>query len=392
MLEYSAKMNSFFTIQYETLWYSLNQLKETVPSGESYLVQIDPNSDTNTKNVYLLNQFYKNKNPFLANFFGLNCEFEVKREDSSINFFNGYGQEILNTDTNGYNSTYYIYRIKIIVPDTSNYNHKMCMLYISGYEAETKFEREIVIAENTNQHIIFKDNFKKIRYLYPHSDSSKDLVIHVNVIDKAFYKINIFINDYILKESTVTRTQIFYLGGSDILKKCEENTLCPIIVEAIYDKQIIKKDPMLEISVRKVENSPTYVQKQKAKLDFVYGSRFYYLYTDIGKSDFGEITVNFLRGFGNVWGKIVKKDQNFIDDDANWRGIYRMPSTKSIDLLPFDDYSKTLFINIEDTRDCIEGCYLLISIQIAQIFEESYDYKFYPFSIITQIFHKCFYI
>ena len=77
ILEYSAKMNSFFTIQYEILIDSYSQLEEKVPSGESYLVQIDPYTNTKTKTVYLLNQFYKNKNPFLTNFFALNCEFEV---------------------------------------------------------------------------------------------------------------------------------------------------------------------------------------------------------------------------------------------------------------------------------------------------------------------------
>ena len=33
---------------------------------------------------------------------------------------------------------------------------------------------------------------KKIRFLYPHADATKDLAVHVNVIDKAFYKITFY--------------------------------------------------------------------------------------------------------------------------------------------------------------------------------------------------------
>ena len=55
---------------------------------------------------------------------------------------------------------------------------------------------------------------------------------------------------------------------------------------------------MIEITIREIKNTPTYLQKGQAKLDFVCGDRFYYLYTDIGKNEVGEITLNFLREFG----------------------------------------------------------------------------------------------
>lgn len=184
----------------------------------------------------------------MTSFLALNCDFEVTRNGKSFNFIGRYAQEILDNNTEGYDSEYYLYHIKISDVDLSNYNYKMCMLYISGYEAETKYDREIVIAENVNQKIIFKENIKKIRFLYPHSDLDKDVVVHVNVIDKALYKINIFVNGNNTKEEKISNTQILYLNSEIITDICYQNTLCPIIVEIIYDQQIIKEDPMLEIS------------------------------------------------------------------------------------------------------------------------------------------------
>ena len=385
IVDYEAKINSFFTIQYGVHSYNLNQLEEVVPSGESYLVQIDPTSPSKSKNVLLSNFFFKNQNPYLANFFELNCEFNVIRGRKQVMFFDGYAQEVLVSNTDGYASEFYEYNIKVAEADLSNYNHKMCMLYVAGYESETKYDREIIVGENINQQIIFTDDFKKVRFLYPHADAYKDLAIHVNVIDKAFYDINIYANDKSIKEGTVTRTQTFYFKGSVISNRCEPDTLCPIVVEAIMNRKIIDTDPMLEITIREIKNTPTYLQKGQAKLDFVCGDRFYYLYTDIGKNDIGEVTINFLREFGSIWAKVVRKDQTSADEEANWRGIYRMPSADWEDSLPFDAYTKKLTVPPEETMDCIEGCYLLISVQISQIGEYVEDYKFYPFSILTRI-------
>ena len=387
IIEYKAELNSFFTIRYGIHSFNLVQLEENVASGQSYLVQIDPTTANRDKTVYLSNQFYKNKNPFVANFFALNCEFQVTRAGKELNFYDGYAQEILDSSSSSeYNFENYNYHIKITETDLSNYNKKMCMLYVAGCEMESKIDRDIIVGENINQQIIFNnDNFKKIRFLYPHADASKDLAVHVNVIDKAFYKINILANGKSLRDVTVTRTQTFYIKGNVIINYCQENTMCPIVVEATYDNKIIDTDPMLEITIREIKNTPTYLQKGQAKLDFVCGDRFYYLYTDIGKNEIGEITVNFLREFGSIWAKVVRKDQTYPDEEANWRGIYRMPSEDWVDSLAYNGYTKKIVVNPENTVDCIEGCYLLMSVQISQIGEYVEDSKFYPFSILTRI-------
>ena len=390
-LEYEADLNSFFTIQFGMNSYNLIQTEETVPSGESYLVQIDPTTQEKIKSVNLINHRTRAKKPFMANFFALNCEFLVRRGDQDITFFDGYAQEVLMDDTTGYGDKQYKYDIVISEQDLSNYNHKMCMLYVAGFESkDDSYETEIVVAENVNQQIIFNDKFRTIRFLYPHADPEKDLAVHINVIDQAYYVVRVYVNSETnyMAEYKLTRSEINYLSGNEITSHCEKNTLCNIIVEATYDKEIkdmVKTDPMIEITIRQIKNTPSYIQKSQAKIDFTCGDRFYYLYTDVGKNEVGEVLVNFLRDFGNVWGKIVRKDQTAVDPEANWRGIYRMPSEEWEDSLPYNGYTKKFEIGVEDTQDCIEGCYLLLSIQVSQIGDYVNDYKFYPFTIITRI-------
>ena len=192
-IEFKADFNSFFTIQYGMHSYNLNQLQEEVPSGESYLVQIDPTTNDKTKKVFLSNYRYKSEQPFVANFFALNCDFAVFRGETEIPFFDGYAQETLDKNSKRYKSESYEYKIMVVEPDLSNYNHKMCMLYVSGYETKDNIAAsEIVIAENVNQQIIFDDTFKQIRFLYPQADSTKDLALHVNLLIFFFTKYYLF--------------------------------------------------------------------------------------------------------------------------------------------------------------------------------------------------------
>ena len=390
-LEFKAELNSFFTIQYGMHSYNYQQLQETIPSGENYLVQIDPTTNDKAKTIFLGNYRYKMEKPFLANFFALNCEFEVYRGNNEISFFDGYAQEVLLSNTEGYKNDTYEYKIKVTEADLSNYNHKMCMLYVSGYESEdAQTSTEILVGENINQQIIFDENFKSVRFLYPEADMKKDLALYVNVVDKAIYNVKIIVNnkmDNPIKTITVTRSQIFYLESSEFTSICKENNLCNIIVQIDYQSSlpsIPKTNPMIEVTIRHILNTPTYLQKGIAKKDFTCGDNYYYLYTDIGKNEAGEVSVNFLRDFGNVWGKVVRKDQVNKEEGANWR-VYRMPSDDWGDGLPYNGYIKKFSVGVEQTQDCIEGCYLLLSIRISQIGEYVDDSKFYPFSIITKI-------
>ena len=130
----------------------------------------------------------------MTNLFALNCEYEVTRGEEKIEFFDRYAQKIVTRGSSGYESELLDYNVKITEQDLSNYNHKMWMLYVSDYEADRSYNRDIVVAENINQQVIFDENFKKVRFLFLHVDANKEIDIHFNVIDKTFYKIAILVN------------------------------------------------------------------------------------------------------------------------------------------------------------------------------------------------------
>ena len=391
-LEYTAALNSYYTIKWDAnrRGDGSTQYRDYLTSGSSYLVDIDPTSTTKTKTIKLQNLRYRDNNPFLANFFALNCQFNLTREKQEISFFDGYAQEIITKDDSTYKSDYYDYSLTVTEADSSNYNHKMCMLYVAGMETSTSVvESEIIVAENINQQIIFEPEkgFSTVRFLYPNPDLTKDLTVKLNVIDIEIYKLAIYVENTLMRSYTLSNTQVIYLSSSDfdVDFLCSEGNVCAITVELTLDRVLVKTNPMAEIIIRPILNTPTYLQKGQAKKDFVCGERLYYLYTDIGKNEEGEISVDFMRGKGRIYAKVVSKNPKQAEEEANWRDVYRMPSADWDDSLPYDSYLKKLKVSTEATADCIEGCYLLVSILLDVQGDYIEDYRFFPFSILTRV-------
>ena len=388
-IEYTANLNSFFNIKYSVDGKNQDQLDEFVTSGENYLVQINPLSSTKGKIIHL-NHFFGNQTNFMANFFSLNCDFEVKRDKTIIAFSDGYAQD--NIPKGQLHGENYDYDIKITDQDKSRYTNKMCMLYVEGLEIpdDNNFVREIIVAENINQQIIFEveNKFTKVRFTYPVADVSKDLTYHINVIDKAHYKINGYLNGQLvphISDLNISSTSTYFLFKDEFLDYCEADELCMFRLEVEMVEKIVPTNPMIEVTFREIKNIPTYLQKGRAKLDYVCGDKKYFLYTDLGRNDVGEISLNFLREFGSVWVRVVKKDLKTPEPDADWRGMFRMPDPEWEDSLPSNNYTKKIKITTKETENCINGCYLLITVKINEIGDYVPDSVFYSFNILVKI-------
>jgi hypothetical protein len=231
-LEYKAEKYSFFSIKYK-----INpEFEDDILSDQAYLIQIDPFSSEEYKTINLSNNRMKKGKSFIVTFYSLNCDFQIKRKDVSkeINFFNGFGQEIILPGTVGYYSKKYEYNIKIKEIDTSNYKNKMCMLYLAGYESsDNESETEIVLVENLNQKITFNKNLKSIRFLYPHPNPQKDLAININIINSAKFNVKLYMNSLTVPfiEDNISKSQVLFISQYEMQRVCEIDTLCNIIAQ-----------------------------------------------------------------------------------------------------------------------------------------------------------------
>ena len=364
-----------------------------IETGVSYLVTIDPEGKDSQGELkpYKLIKFsnlkiYENI-PFLVNFNSLNCKLNVTAKrfntDGSsyyepIDSFDQYYQDIVyKNEQNDYE-----YMLKIDEMDSSVYNNKLCMVYASSsvMNKEEFDERQIVISDNEPKQIAFKEQVREIEYLYPHSNRDNDVIIKFNFLDIAQYFVEISYG--------VPKKESFPQSGNDLIyihhHQWENATLedvLPIIIKINITKTFALVEPKLVISVKTVQdNTPSYIKKNEAQMDFLLGNNTQYYYTDLGKGEEGNAIVNYHRGSGRLFGKIVQKNLDKPEEGANWREMYKFPETVD-ESLEFNGYIKKIMIRKEETDKCDDGCYLLLTLRSSIISEKYFDFREHPFNI-----------
>ena len=391
--------NSFYNIKYKLIRNDKDIQINKFEQGISYLITIEQEKYLE-KNSYNIIPFYyfRNNLPVLVSFYSLNCKFSINsiifdkqgtKIYKEIKSYDQYYQDI-NNDNN------YEYILYINEIDSSNYNNKMCMIYSSFLELDYDKERQlndkqIIISEGEQKEIVFNIDFKKIEYLYPHSNSKNDIIIKFNLIDIAKYSVTIFFSNQKNSEINYIQTgnDLIYIDNNEWKDFCNENEICPIIIQIKLISTFLNKEPKLIISVNSVQDSfPCYLQKNIFNNDFLLGNNWKYFYTDLGKNEEGEIIINFRRDMAKIFTKIIKKNPVEPEIDADWRKIYKFPK-ENTQLLKYNEYNNKIIITKNETKFCQEGCFLLLSLQNSIASEISpnfyFDYREHPFNILLHI-------
>ena len=388
----NAKNNSYYLVSYLIIKDSSEESLHYLDSGMNYLEAIDKTIGKQTSIFFTNNQ--KNKQfPFLVSFYSLNCQFQISRNTGKrLEVTDSFAQEIISPDDSYYSSKQYVYALKILSIDSSKYEGDFCFFYTNGLELDKVTEsdtkgigRHIVISENVPQRVVFENGMNNIKFLFPHSSPDKNININFNLIDLADYDVKIYF-EYKEPSSSyeIARTQhlFFEKDEPDWRKGCiYSNNLCNIIIDITLNNIVFDETPMLEISAKPIPAFPIYVTKSLMRSDYLSGDQWLYLYTDLSLYDEGDVVFNFLKGSGVYYGRIVPKNLTVAEEGAGWRGLFRFPKSED-ESITINTYLKKLLFNKEDTKKCIKGCYLLISIKTNMITEMKEEYRYIPFTII----------
>ena len=386
-----AEKNSFYIVQYQLIFENEQKYINYLESGFNYIESIEPNSKNNYKYMKIYNSKTYLKLPLIINFYSENCKLNISREiiqngKSEIKYIitnHNYGQEIVDENDPNYFYETYTYRIEAINDDISQYNNKLCMVYMSGleltenseyYPKET--EQEISLSEGVPHIYNFNKNNKIIKYAYHVADKSDSILINFYLIDKTDYNVVIFIEDNSYNFYT-NRNQQFFIDKNDLEFPCLDKQVCNVRIYIILQEDI--NNSRLETTIRQVSGGPVYLKKNTSKKDVLINNYYKYYYFDIGKNENGFISIDYKRKGGNIYGKIVKigeKESN----NPDWRGLYNFPKEKN---LTYEPYLKKLIIKEEDTNKCDNGCFVLIAIQCLNSESENLDIQ--RFTITSRI-------
>ena len=189
-IDTKARIDSYYIVEYKIIGSKIEQNINRIYTNINYLIPISPkiDMDDEQKKILLL-QSVKIIRPkiFIASFYSLNCKLNIKKpinrtESLQIPTYGNYAQDYhIHSEKDGDIMTLQNYIAYI--NDGEKYfvnENDMCMLYVSGFDLypdDLGIRKEILISEGVPQKFVFFDAIKKIRYVYPHVDPSKNFNI-----------------------------------------------------------------------------------------------------------------------------------------------------------------------------------------------------------------------
>ena len=247
-------------------------------------------------------------------------------------------------------------------------------------------DKTILLSEGVPHRFTFNNEYPFIVYSYHVSDISKTLVLDFNLIDKEFYIISVDINENNVQNTKIYKNGQLYLKEEDFKNICIDSETCKVKVKVQI--QDASREGTIELTMYQIDEVPFKLVKNEIKNDILIGNKFKYYYLEISKEEYGDITLDFKRGSGNIYASIVPKKKDRPVNDVKYIYEYKFPKNTD-ESLQYLAYGKKILISNDDTKYCPnDGCYVLISIKSNLRYYGIYDDEDTPFriSITPRIF------
>ena len=332
--------------------------------------------------IILLNP---NKIKFVDNYyyyihvFSINCEIEInilsdwsteERKDVVVTKINNNSNTFLiKTESNEK-----VIEIKPLNNKLNNNKNEECSLVINTLSSDFNLE----VKEENPTIFYFEDGLNQIDLLYSYN----------NIKDKTFIAFQFLFNEKENFEITIT-------GLKTEQKRKISNSYNFFLTKDLFDNEndnikinIIKKESKIPVLVtfRVISNefNPLILQKNYLNYGFITSDNEYqYYYMKIFQGEEGEIMLHDKRSNGKLIGKICHEEKekclsqikSFLNNDENNNNnMYR-------------ENIKKLSFSYQDTEQCENGCYLLISYYHEKLLKVK-DIIGYEFTLLTRIWNK----
>ena len=373
-----ANNDSFFSLEMTIIKDNTQNEEKTINliGGATYIETLALNEE----NKYIL-KLLQNKNlnaNVYVSFFALNCKVTINKITNPKELIkSGYftRDEVVPGDTE-FEQRFIDYKIKAEEMDSvRTAESEPCMVYITSIENNFKKssftldDRYLIIAQNIQYASILTDKTKGIKYLFPISSNYEgEILLQIEAINQPEFNIYYYYyeeneNKYDNLKTPITITTSTSLILEKPIKHIQKrNSIIKMFIEITANDESLKKHIEFSFSIRQEIISPSYIKKGLMKTDIIAGKSSVYYYTDVNKGEEGEVLVNFERGTGNIYARIVSKEND--DLDSNWMGRVHLPNANDDDLLTVNEYSHKILYDADNTKICGNiGCFLLITIE-----------------------------
>ena len=371
-------LNSYYVVDYTTF-----QNDVYLDSGIMTLETM--RYKDSVKHIYIKNKRVNETQGLVTNFFSLNCIITVLRVNKNDRVIDVprnayYLQDAITPEDEIYSDLIYHYMVTVQKIDSLYYDDdEKCLFYVNALEMDSDIEhkdykdRQIVVPENIQMNVNLNSRIRGIKYLYPHSAKTGNILLDINLSDEnplevwISFESSLTIHKYNIGRSRniVIPENNFRTNATEEKAPCPNNKeVCNVIIEITSkDNERLAEGIDIELSIKSNETIPVYVRKGLLREDIVTGDRIQYYFTDIKQGEKGDIYVNFNRGSGLVWAKLLPKTEESSEEQYAWMGKYKLPLEDDEENLYYDSYTKMLSYTSDQTQVCEIGCYLVIGVK-----------------------------
>ena len=326
-----------------------------------------------------------------VNIYPINCNIRVYIESRELNEI---APNIFSTQINTTKESISIDPIVDILDGKwkENYEKKNCYLSINSYYIkDSQTELEI---DNKEENIINLDNsiYHSFKISYEIKNISDDSFLSLNFrFEENSFKYNIsYLIDneqvYSKIKSIDNSTNIylnseFLVNNEKSIKAIDKNRTINIIISnyktGIIHFKIIEKNSICLLE-RNALNFGFLTTKTKNQ----------YYYTEIFNEEEGELILHNKRFYGELYGKIIIKDET----NKDYLNISKYPFSSNDSKLEYSPHYLKLKYNYTDISHCFNGCYLLITYQQYNKSIDDFPSIGYEFTILSRTWDNINYL
>ena len=233
--------------------------------------------------------------------------------------------------------------------------------------------------ENNEENIIYFDpqntNINKLNTSYELKNITEEsfIALYFQFNEKTPFKINVVYKNNKSEENSISKdiqnSKTIFLNSSFLLFNENETNLEGVIsidIENIDNKSLIMHFKIIE------KETISLIEKDSLNFGFISSRLSYqYYYTEIFSKEEGELVLHNKWSYGKLYAKIVNKSEII---DLNNKEDY--PKNDSINdnstYLKYNPHGLYLKYSYENTSNCINGCYILITYEQEKLENENY--------------------
>jgi hypothetical protein len=365
----NAKINSYYVVSHRYIEAS----GESSSIGENgFLLQSMKNTDRERGFTFWHNNVEKPFVPYVTNFIPINCEIDVKykhqindaSKDEKLlpNVFGFYEQNSQYGDSKFKDNSPF-YSVTFTKFKQKEPEDKMCYFYTGSSESSSDIPT--LIRESMSYTRILSEKMRSGFFVLPFPYTPGDVDIKLNLKNSYKIKANVTINDELIAETTFTRSALIEIQESSLLH-CEGTVGCPITIgiQLAHINDLGNKTVPVEIVVSTSRKMPNVLPKGVLRRSALNINSTDYYYIEVAGKEEGEIVLDFKRGTGIMFAKMVPKNK-LIDSIEAWRKKVILPTENRHDIsLPYNHITQKIRYEQKHTEKCAgHGCFLIVGVK-----------------------------